>query len=204
MTVRFGKLMLGLVLFGVGIWLGLQAHLGVGPWDVLAGGLSQHLGTPFGRTAIGVSVVVLLIGLVAGVRPGVGTALNVVVIGAVIDVLLATPALDALGTGPLAARLSATAGGIAAVAAGSALYLGAHLGPGPRDGLMIALVQRTGWRVGACRALLELGVLVLGVALDGPVGIGTIAFALGIGPAVQLAFRLLRQTPVRRDVEVPA
>ena len=204
MTVRLGKLLVGLVLFGVGIWLGLQAHLGVGPWDVLAGGLSQHLGTPFGRTAIGVSVVVLLIGLVAGVRPGVGTALNVVVIGAVIDLLLATPALDGLGTGPLAARLSATVGGIAAVAAGSALYLGAHLGPGPRDGLMVALVQRTGWRVGTCRALLELGVLVLGVALSGPVGIGTIAFALGIGPAVQLAFRLLRQTPVRRTAEAPA
>lgn len=204
MTVRLGKLLVGLVLFGVGIWLGLQAHLGVGPWDVLAGGLSQHLGTPFGRTSIGVSVVVLLIGLVAGVRPGVGTALNVVVIGAVIDLLLATPALDGLGSGPLAARLAATAGGIAAVAAGSALYLGAHLGPGPRDGLMVALVQRTGWRVGTCRALLELGVLVLGVALSGPVGIGTIAFALGIGPAVQLAFRLLRQTPVRRTAEAPA
>ena len=204
MSVRLGKLLVGLVLFGVGIWLGLQAHLGVGPWDVLAGGLSQHLGTPFGRTAIGVSVVVLLIGLVAGVRPGVGTALNVVVIGAVIDLLLATPALDGLGSGPLAARLSATVGGIAAVAAGSALYLGAHLGPGPRDGLMVALVQRTGWRVGTCRALLELGVLVLGVALSGPVGIGTIAFALGIGPAVQLAFRLLRQTPVRRTAEAPA
>ena len=202
--MRLGKLLVGLVLFGVGIWLGLQAHLGVGPWDVLAGGLSQHLGTPFGRTAIGVSVVVLLIGLVAGVRPGVGTALNVVVIGAVIDLLLATPALDGLGSGPLAARLAATVGGIAAVAAGSALYLGAHLGPGPRDGLMVALVQRTGWRVGTCRALLELGVLVLGVALSGPVGIGTIAFALGIGPAVQLAFRLLRQTPVRRTAEAPA
>ncbi len=204
MTVRLGKLLVGLVLFGVGIWLGLQAHLGVGPWDVLAGGLSQHLGTSFGRTSIGVSVVVLLIGLVAGVRPGVGTALNVVVIGAVIDLLLATPALDGLGSGPLAARLAATVGGIAAVAAGSALYLGAHLGPGPRDGLMVALVQRTGWRVGTCRALLELGVLVLGVALSGPVGIGTIAFALGIGPAVQLAFRLLRQTPVRRTAEAPA
>lgn len=202
--MRLGKLLVGLVLFGVGIWLGLQAHLGVGPWDVLAGGLSQHLGTPFGRTAIGVSVVVLLIGLVAGVRPGIGTALNVVVIGAVIDLLLATPALDGLGSGPLAARLSATVGGIAAVAAGSALYLGAHLGPGPRDGLMVALVQRTGWRVGTCRALLELGVLVIGVALSGPVGIGTIAFALGIGPAVQLAFRLLRQTPVRRTAEAPA
>lgn len=204
MTLRLLKLLVGLVLFGVGIWLGLQAHLGVGPWDVLAGGLSQHLGVTFGRTAIGVSVLVLLLGLVVGVRPGIGTALNVVVIGVVIDALLGTPALDDLPLQPLALRLLCTAGGICCVAVGSALYLGAHLGPGPRDGLMVALVQRTGWRVGTCRALLELAVLVVGVALGGPVGLGTVAFALGIGPAVQVAFRLLRQTPVRRPIEAPA
>lgn len=204
MTFRLGKLMLGLVLFGVGIWLGLQAQLGVGPWDVLAGGLSQHLGVSFGRTAIGVSVVVLLLGLAVGVRPGLGTALNVVVIGVVIDALLGTPWLDRLPSQPLALRLLGTAGGIACVAVGSAFYLGAHLGPGPRDGLMVALVQRTGWRVGTCRALLELAVLIVGMALGGPVGLGTIAFALGIGPAVQVAFRLLRQTPVRPPTQVPA
>lgn len=204
MSWRLAKLLVGLVLFGVGIWLGLQAHLGVGPWDVLAGGLSQHLGTPFGRTAIGVSVVVLVIGLLAGVRPGLGTVLNVVVIGSVVDLLLATPALDQLGHQALALRLLGTAGGIASVAAGSALYLGAHLGPGPRDGLMVAMVQRTGWSVGRCRALLELIVLLLGVALGGPVGLGTLAFALGIGPAVQAAFRLLRQTPVRRPEPLTA
>ena len=204
MTWRVLKLNVGLVLFGVGIWLGLQAALGVGPWDVLAGGLSEHLGTPFGRTAIGVSVVVLVIGLAVGVRPGLGTVLNVVVIGAVVDVLLGTPLLDALEDRSLALRLLGTAGGIASVAAGSALYLGAHLGPGPRDGLMVALVQRTGWPVGVCRALLELTVLVGGVALGGPVGLGTLAFAFGIGPAVQVAFTVLRQTPVRRPVEAPA
>ena len=204
MIWRLTKLDLGLVLFGVGIWLGLQAHLGVGPWDVLAGGLSEQLGTPFGRTAIGVSVVVLLIGLAVGVRPGIGTVLNVVVIGAVVDVLLALRLLDGLGDEAVPLRLCATVGGILSVAAGSALYLGAHLGPGPRDGLMVALVQRTGRPVGVCRARLELTVLVLGVALGGPVGLGTLAFAFGIGPAVQLAFRVLRQTPVARPVEAPA
>ena len=197
MTWRLVKLLAGLVLFGVGIWLGLQAHLGVGPWDVLAGGLAQHLGRPFGRTAIGVSLVVLVIGLACRVRPGIGTVLNVLVIGVVIDALLGTAALDDLGNRALALRLTVTVAGILSVAAGSALYLGAHLGPGPRDGLMIALVQRTGWRVGACRALLELSVLVIGIALGGPVGVGTLAFALGIGPAVQLAFTVLRQTPAR-------
>ena len=200
MTRRLAQLLLGLVLFGAGLWLGLVAELGVGPWDVLTGGLSQQLGTPFGRTAIGVSVVVLLIGLAARVRPGVGTLLNVVVIGAVIDVLLATPLLAGLDAAPLPLRLLATLGGIALVATGSALYLGAHLGPGPRDGLMVAIHERTGWRVGTCRALLECVVLVVGAAFGGPVGVGTVLFAAGIGPAVQLAFRLLRQTPSRRPV----
>jgi uncharacterized membrane protein YczE len=200
---RLLKLLLGLCLFGVGIWLGLQAHLGVGPWDVLHGGLAKHLGTPFGRTSIGVSMVVFVVALAARVRPGIGTVLNVVVIGAVIDVLLSTVWLDGLGDAPLALRLLATLGGILAVALGSALYLGAHLGPGPRDGLMVAIHHRTGWPVGMARAALECTVLVVGVLLGGPVGIGTVAFALGIGPAVQLAFRLLRQTPLRRPVEVP-
>jgi uncharacterized membrane protein YczE len=200
---RLLKLLLGLCLFGVGIWLGLQAHLGVGPWDVLHGGLAKHLGTPFGRTSIGVSVVVFVIALAARVRPGIGTVLNVAVIGAVIDLLLGTAWLDGLGDAPRALRLLATLGGILAVALGSALYLGAHLGPGPRDGLMVAIHQRTGWPVGMARVALECTVLVVGVLLDGPVGIGTVAFALGIGPAVQVAFRVLRQTPVRRPVEAP-
>jgi uncharacterized membrane protein YczE len=203
MAGRLCKLLLGLCLFGIGIWLGLQADLGVGPWDVLHGGLAKHLGTPFGRTSIGVSMVVFLIALAARVRPGIGTVLNVLLIGAVIDVMLGTPLLDGLGDGALVLRVLTTLGGILAVAVGSALYLGAHLGPGPRDGLMVAIHERTGWKVGTARAALECSVLVVGVLLGGPVGFGTIAFALGIGPAVQLAFRVLRQTPVRRTVEVP-
>lgn len=200
---RMVKLLVGLCLFGIGIWLGLQADLGVGPWDVLHGGLAKHLGTPFGRTSIGVSVVVFLIALLARVRPGIGTVLNVLVIGAVIDLFLETPLLDGVRDGAMALRILTTASGIAAVAVGSALYLGAHLGPGPRDGLMVAIHAHTGWPVGVARAALECTVLVVGVLLGGPVGFGTVAFALGIGPAVQLAFRLLRQTPVRRPVEVP-
>jgi uncharacterized membrane protein YczE len=197
------QLLVGLYLFGQGIWLGLQADLGVGPWDVLHGGLADKLGTPFGRTSIAVSVVVFVIALLARVRPGVGTVLNVLVIGVVIDLLLPTSLLDGVRDGPLALRVLTTLAGIASVAVGSALYLGAHLGPGPRDGLMVAIHQRTGWPVGIARAVLECSVLVVGVLLGGPVGVGTIAFALLIGPAVQVAFRVLRQTPVRRTVEVP-
>lgn len=203
MTWRLGKLNVGLVLFAVGLWFGLEAELGVGPWDVLTGGLSKQLGTRFGLTAIGVSVAVLLIGIAARVRPGIGTLLNVVVIGAVLDVLLLSPLLTDLDAAPLPVRLMMCLLGIGTVAAGSALYLGAHLGPGPRDGLMVALHTRTGWRVGTARGVLECVVLVLGVLLGGPVGVGTVLFALGIGPAVQVAFRVLRQTPVRRPVEVP-
>ena len=197
MIGRLVQLNVGLVLFGTGLWLGLVAELGVGPWDVLTGGLSEQLGTPFGRTAIGISVVVLLLALAARVRIGIGTLLNVVVIGAVIDLLLLTPLLAELGGAPLVLRLLVTVLGILAVAVGSALYLGAHLGPGPRDGLMVAISARTGWRIGTARAVLECTVLLLGVLLGGPVGIGTLLFAFGIGPAVQLAFRVLRQTPDR-------
>jgi uncharacterized membrane protein YczE len=202
--VRLGQLLLGLVLFGVGLWLGLVAGLGVGPWDVLTGGLAELLGASFGRTSILVSVVVLLVGVAAGVRPGVGTLLNVVVIGATIDVLLAGPLLADLANGPVLLRLAVAVLGIAVVAVGSALYLGAHLGPGPRDGLMVAIHTRTGWPVGAARAALECAVLVVGVLLGGPVGIGTVLFAFGIGPAVQLAFRLLHQSPVRPAVPAAA
>ena len=204
MILRLVKLNVGLVLFATGLWLGLVAELGVGPWDVLTGGLSKQTGVRFGLMAIAVSVVVLLIGIAARVRPGIGTLLNVFVIGAVLDVLLTSPVLAGLEQAPLPLRLLATLGGIATVAAGSALYLGAHLGPGPRDGLMVAIHQRTGWRVGTARGVLECVVLVLGVLLGGPVGVGTVLFALGIGPAVQVAFRVLRQTPVRRPVEAPA
>ena len=193
--MRLLKLLCGLVLFGTGLWLGLVAELGVGPWDVLAGGLSKHLGTTFGTTTIGVSVVVLLVGLAAGVRPGAGTLLNVFGIGALLDVLLGSPLLDGLGDGPVALRVVVVLLGIATVAAGSALYLGAHLGPGPRDALMVAIHTRTGWRVGTSRGVLECAVLAVGVLLGGPVGVGTVLFALGIGPAVQIAFRTLHQTP---------
>ena len=203
MIVRLLKLNVGLVLFAVGLWLGLVAELGVGPWDVLTGGLSQQTGVRFGLMAIVVSVVVLLIGIAARVRPGIGTLLNVFVIGAVLDLLLTSPLLADLGDRPLPLRLLATVLGIATVAAGSALYLGAHLGPGPRDGLMVAIHLRTGWRVGTARAVLECVVLVLGVLLGGPVGVGTVLFALGIGPAVQVAFRVLRQTPAHRPMEFP-
>lgn len=203
MLWRYLKLVLGLYLFGQGIWLGLQAHLGVGPWDVLAGGLSDKLDAPFGRTSIGVSVAVFVVAVLAKVRPGPGTVLNVLLIGVFIDLLLGSRLLDGVDDGPLALRLLTTVAGIASVAVGSAFYLGAHLGPGPRDGLMVAIHEKTGWSVGLARGVLECGVLVLGVLLGGPVGVGTIAFALGIGPAVQLAFKVFRQTPVRRTVEVP-
>ena len=175
-VARLAQLLLGLVLFGVGLWLGLVAGLGVGPWDVLTGGLSDLLGTSFGRTAIGVSVVVLL----------------------------ASPLLAGLAEQAPVLRLAVVALGIATVAVGSALYLGAHLGPGPRDGLMVAIADRTGWPVGAARAVLECSVLLVGVLLGGPVGVGTVLYAFGIGPAVQAAFRLLRQTPSRTPLAVAA
>lgn len=195
--IRALQLLVGQLLFGAGLWLGLQAGLGVGPWDVLHGGLAAMLDTPFGLTTIGVSAIVLVVAVAAGVRAGVGTVTNVLVVGGSIDGLLATNLLAGLSDGPVAVRGLVVLLGIATVALGSALYLGAHLGPGPRDGLMVAIAARTAWSIGVSRAVLEVSVLVVGVLLGGPVGVGTVAFALLIGPAVQLAFRLTHQTPHR-------
>ena len=201
---RFLKLLVGLSLFGVGIWLGLQARLGVGPWDVLHGGVAKHLGTPFGRTSIGVSVVVFVIALLARVRPGIGTVLNVVVIGAVIDLCLGTSWLDGVHNGPLGLRLLTTAAGIASVAVGSALYLGAHLGPGPRDGLMTGLSARFGKPIALVRTCIEVTAVAIGIALGGRAGLGSVAFAVLVGPAVAAALWVAgRRGPLVRPASEP-
>jgi uncharacterized protein len=134
----------------------------------------------------------------AGIRPGPGTLANVFAIGVFADAMLALGIGRDLHTGPLPLQVAAVAGGVALVAVGSALYIGAGLGSGPRDSLMLAITARTGLRVGLVRALVETTVLAAGILLGGAFGAGTLLFALGIGPAVELAFRLLRvQLPSR-------
>lgn len=184
---RLPRLLLGLVLCGLGIASMVAGDLGLGPWDVLHQGISRRTSIPIGTVNILVGLVVLGGWLPLRERPGAGTVLNVLVIGVVIDVtLLALHTPESL-----VLRGAMTLTGPVLFGIGSGFYIGAGLGPGPRDGLMTGFSRRSGWPVGPVRAALELTVLTGGWLLGGTVGIGTVVFALGIGPMVQLSLRHL-------------
>ncbi|MEX2504724.1 MAG: hypothetical protein WD378_07730 [Egicoccus sp.] len=184
---RLPRLLLGLALCGLGIATMVAAELGLGPWDVLHQGLSRMTGIPIGTVGIGVGVLVLLVWLPLHERPGVGTVLNVLVIGIVIDVTLLwlqTPE-------PAWQRWAYMLAGPVLFGIGSGFYLGTGLGAGPRDGIMTGLA-RCGLPVGAARAAIEVSVLLLGWVLGGTVGVGTIVFAATIGPIVHVTLPRLR------------
>lgn len=177
---RIIQLLVGLTLFGVGIGLMLRSGLGLPPWDVLHQGLTEQFGLTVGVWSIIVSFAVLTLWLPLRERYGVGTLLNAVIIGAVIDVtVLLIPE-------PIGVWLDSLmlAGGILAIGLASGLYIGANLGPGPRDGLMTAIARR-GPSIRTTRWGLEIVVLVTGILMGGTFGVGTIAFAVVIGPLVQ-------------------
>jgi uncharacterized protein len=202
------RLLTGLWLFALGVVLGLRSGLGVSPWDVLHDGIRHATPLSFGAATVLVGVVLVVVALALGVRPGPGTLVNMVAIGAFADVLLASGFVQDLDAWSLPVRLAAVLAGVGLIALGSALYIGAGLGSGPRDSLMLALAARTGLPVGLIRGLLEGSVLGVGWLLGGVVGVGTVLFALGVGPAVQLAFRVLQvdvaREPNRRRGREPA
>jgi uncharacterized membrane protein YczE len=171
----------GLVLLGFGLALMVAADLGLAPWEVFHQGISDRTGVPIGTVGIIVGVIVLLAWIPLGERPGIGTVLNVIIIGLVIDATLLwleTPESMAL-------RIAFLAAGIFLWGPGSGLYIGVRLGPGPRDGLMTSLAHRYG-RVGTIRFGIEAVVLVAGVLLGGTAGAGTVIFVLAIGPLMSI------------------
>lgn len=174
------QLLVGLVLFGMGIGLMLRSELGVPPWDVLHQGLAIRFGLSVGVWSIIVSFLVLLLWLPLRERYGVGTVFNALVIGVMIDVTAAMVPV-ANGTAIAVAMLAV---GILAIGLASGLYIGANFGPGPRDGLMTGIAKR-GMSIRLTRVLLEITVLVTGWLLGGNFSVGTVAFALLIGPIVQ-------------------
>ena len=190
LAARLARLYAGLVAFGVSLALMLRADLGLGPWDVLHQGVAERLGVPIGWVVIGVGVVVMLAWIPLRERPGLGTLSNAILIGLVADAALAVlPSPQ-----PMTLRVALLVVGIVGTAIGTGLYVGAGFGPGPRDGLMTGLARR-GLSVRLVRTSIEVTVLVLGFFLGGSVGIGTIAFALGIGPLVHLALPRLAFAP---------
>jgi uncharacterized membrane protein YczE len=190
--LAWARLLAGLWLFAMGVIIALRSGLGVSPWDVFHDGIRRATPLSFGAATILVGAVLVLAALAAGVRPGPGTLANMTAIGLFADAMLATGIAADLESGWLPLRLGAVLVGVGLVALGSALYLGAGLGAGPRDALMLAITARTRLRVGLVRTAIESGALVAGWLLGGTVGVGTVLFAFGIGPAVELALRLLR------------
>jgi uncharacterized membrane protein YczE len=179
---RLAQLYAGLVLYGASLALQIRAGLGLDPWDVFHQGVSERTGLSFGTVVIVVGALVLLAWIPLRQRPGLGTVSNVVVVGLAADAALAVmPEAGSFAVG-LAMLLSAI--GLNAVA--GAAYIGAGLGPGPRDGLMTGLVRLTGRSVGLVRTSLEVAVLAVGFALGGTVGLGTVLYALSIGPLLHV------------------
>lgn len=183
---RVAQLYLGLWLFGMSAALQVRSELGLDPWDVFHQGIARHVGLAIGTVSILVGAVVLLLWIPLRQWPGLGTLSNVVIIG-----LAMNQTLEWLPrSGVVAWRTVYLAGGIVLCGIATGLYIGARFGPGPRDGLMTGLARRTGRSLRLTRTSIEVSVLVGGWALGGTVGIGTVAFALAIGPLAQLFIRL--------------
>jgi uncharacterized protein len=196
LSVRLCGLVLGLLLFAAGIVALLESRLGLSAWDVLHQGIARHTPLSFGEANVAVSIGVLGIAWLLGARIGVGTVANAFLVGGLVQVLSSLPAVAALAQAPLAARAVLLPVGLVLLGAGSGLYLGAGLGAGPRDSLMVVGARRTPLRIGAVRALIELSALTVGWTLGGTVGIGTLFATVGIGPSVEVAFWLLARSPL--------
>ena len=179
------------MLLGAGVALMVLADLGLSPWDVLHQGISVRSGLSIGMAGIVVGLAVLAAWIPLRQRPGIGTLINVLIVGTTVDLVLAL--LDE--PEHTIARWAFLLVGVVIVSAGTALYLSAHLGPGPRDGLMTSLAGRTTHAVGRVRTAMELTVLGIGWLLGGSVGAGTVVVALAIGPLLQLFLGYL-MTPV--------
>jgi len=196
LTRRLVQLVVGLFIFGASMALIIRAGLGVIPWDVLHTGLIRHFPTSFGTMTILVSFATLLIWIPLRQRPGLGTVANAVLVGLAADLTLAVvPPVE-----PLPLRVPLLLTGITLNALATALYVGAQLGPGPREGLMTGLARVTGRSIRLVRTTIEVVVVLVGFALGGVVGLGTVLFAMAIGPLTQM---LLPWCTVRLET-VPA
>ena len=196
-AARFAWLVLGLVLCACGIVCFLESELGLPPWDVLHQGLAEQLGISFGAANIVVSLLVLALSWALRAHIGLGTLMNALLIGLFVIALTASDnPIASLSEQGLGVRIGLLVVALPFFGVGSAFYICASMGAGPRDSLMLVTSQRLGIRIGVARTGLELAALALGFALGGTAGIGTLVFGLGIGPAVELSFWLLERTPL--------
>jgi uncharacterized protein len=193
LAVRVAALFLGLFLIAVAIVCLLESRLGLAPWDVLHLGLARHSPLTIGTASVVVGLIVLFVAWAAGQPPGFGTVANAVAIGVFVDLLRSLGGVSRLSDGIPAERGLLLVAGVVMFGIGSAFYIGAGLGAGPRDSLMLVLSRRTGARIAAVRACLEISALAVGFLLGGTVGVGTVLIALLLGPSVEGSFWLFRR-----------
>ena len=174
----------------------LESKLGLSPWDVLNQGLAKHTPLSFGMANVAVAIVVLFIAWSLGGRPGIGTVANAVLVGTFIQGLTSIGAITHLQNDAVGVRIVMLVAGIALIGPASAFYIGGDFGAGPRDTLMLVGSRRTGVRIAIVRGTLELGALIVGIALGGTFGIGTLLFAFGVGPVIEASFWLLQRSPL--------
>jgi uncharacterized membrane protein YczE len=196
LVARWVALFVGLFLFAVGIVLQLESRLGLSPWDVLHQGIAEHTPLSFGAANVVVGLIVLAVAWGLGAKIGFATVANSVFVGAFVQALTAIGAVEGLADDPLGVRIAMLVVAMPVYGIASALYLGAWMGAGPRDSLMVVVAARTHRRLGVVRAGIEVLALAAGFALGGTVGIGTLVFAFTIGPALEAGFWLLRRSPV--------
>jgi uncharacterized membrane protein YczE len=196
LAARLASLVFGLFVFAAAIVLILESKLGLSPWDVLNQGISKHSPLSFGMANVAVGLTILLVAWSLGGTPGVGTVANAVLVGSFIQGLTSIGALTHLAHDSLATRIALLVVGIALIGPATAFYIGANMGAGPRDTLMLVGTRLTRQRVAVVRATLELCALGSGIALGGHFGVGTVAFALAVGPVIEVSFRLLAASPL--------
>ena len=194
LALRLAVLVGGLFLFALGIVAFLESKLGLSPWDTLHQGIAKHTPISFGEANIVVSVVVVTIAWLLGAKVGIGTLANAVLVGGFVTGLTAIGAVQDLSHDSLGVRIGLLAAGVALTGGGSGLYLAAALGAGPRDSLMVVGSERLGRRIAVVRVAMELCALAAGVSLGGTIGVGTVAFALLIGPSIEASFWALERT----------
>ena len=200
MTRRLVRLFFGLALYGFTMAMLVESTLGLDPWDVFHEGVAKHVPLTFGQVVIVTGAVVMLFWIPLRQKPGIGTISNIIVIGLAADAGLAVlPTPD-----DMMARIALLVGGVVGNGLAGALYIGADLGTGPRDGVWMGLVRRTGHSIRLWRTVMELSVLAVGFVLGGTVGVGTVLYAATIGPIVQFFMTVFPAgTANKDDVVVP-
>lgn len=192
-SIRFLRLLLGLFFYGLGVSITINAHIGYAPWEVFHSGIGNVVGMSIGNVSIIAGVAFGVLAWALGERLGLGTIMNMVLIGVFIDIILRLKVIPTMNN--FATGVVMLVGGLFVIALGSYFYIGSGFGAGPRDSLMVALNRKTGIPVGYCRAAIEVSVVGIGWLLGGMVGAGTVIAAVAIGFCIQATFKLLRFEP---------